>query len=42
MVTLIKGLIVMIGVHIQEQQKICENMMFLQFMNPFKGEGVRG
>ena len=39
MVTLIEGLIVMIGVHIQEKQKTGENLMFIKFTNQFQGEG---
>ena len=40
--TLIEGLIVMIGMHIQETQKTGENMMFLKFTNQFEGEGEGG
>ena len=32
----------MIGVHIQEKQIIGETLIFLNFTNRFKGEGVRG
>ena len=42
MVTLIKWLIMMIGVHIQEKQNTGENMMFLTFTNQFEGEGGGG
>ena len=39
MFTLIEGLIVIIGVHIQEKQIIGETLIFLNFKNWFKGEG---
>ena len=42
MVTLIEGLIVMIGVHIQEKQKTGDNLMFLKITNQFQWEGGRG
>ena len=38
MVTLIKWLIVMIGMHIQEKQNAGEKM-FQKIMNQFEGEG---
>ena len=42
MSTLIEGLIVMIGVHIQEKQKTGDNLMFLKLRINFKGKGGGG